>query len=71
MDTARQNRSLQTQRVSGRELHTYIWILVGVFTLVAATFPTALIRVSKDKKFATYNFHLKSLTLEGQLDSKR
>jgi hypothetical protein len=26
-----------------------------------------LIRVSKDKKFAAYNFHLKSLTVEGQL----
>ena len=67
METATPNRSLQTKRISAKELHTYIWILVGVFTLVAATFPTALIRVSKDKKFAAYNFHLKSLTVEGQL----
>ncbi|HEY9832035.1 MAG TPA: hypothetical protein V6D26_15730 [Stenomitos sp.] len=67
METGIQNRSLQNKRISAKELHTYIWILIGVFTLVAATFPTALMRVSKDKKFAAYNFHLKSLTLEGQL----
>ncbi|HEY9613927.1 hypothetical protein [Allocoleopsis sp.] len=67
METATQNRSLQTKRISAKELHQYIWILIGVFTLVAATFPTALMRVSKDKKFAAYNFHLKSLTIEGQL----
>lgn len=67
METTTQNRSLQTKRISAKELHQYIWILIGVFTLVAATFPTALIRVSKDKKFAAYNFHLKSLTVEGQL----
>lgn len=67
METTTQNRSLQTKRISAKELHYYIWILIGVFTLVAATFPTALMRVSKDKKFAAYNFHLKSLTIEGQL----
>lgn len=67
METATPNQSLQTKRISAKELHHYIWILIGVFTLVAATFPTALIRVSKDKKFATYHFYLKSLTIEGQL----
>jgi hypothetical protein len=67
METATPNQSLQTKRISAKDLHHYIWILIGVFTLVAATFPTALIRVSKDKKFAAYHFHLKSLTVEGQL----
>jgi hypothetical protein len=53
--------------ISSRELHKYVWMMVGVFVLIAATFPIALMRVSKDKKFAAYNFHLKSLTPEGKL----
>ena len=67
METATETLSVQTKRISARDLHKYIWVLIGVFTLIAATFPTALMRVSKDKKFAAYNFHVKSLTLEGQL----
>lgn len=67
METARETRSVQTKRIAARELHKYIWVLIGVFTLIAASFPTALMRVSKDKKFAHYDFHVKSLTLEGQL----
>jgi hypothetical protein len=43
METVTPNRSLQTKRISAKELHTYIWILVGVFTLVAATFPNSLL----------------------------
>jgi hypothetical protein len=53
--------------ISSRELHKYVWMMVGVFVLIAATFPIALMRVSKEKKFAAYNFHLKSLTPEGKL----
>ena len=67
MDTNAQMRQVQTKQISAREMHKYVWILVGVFTLLAVSFPTACIRVSKDKKFAAYNFHLKSLTLEGKL----
>src|SRR5919199_1379927 len=67
METQIETRQVQTKPISAREMHKYVWILVGVFTLIAATFPTALIRVSKDKKFAAYNFHVKSLTLEGKL----
>jgi|ERR671932_140088 hypothetical protein len=67
METETGMRQVQTKPISAREMHKYVWILLGVFTLLAVTFPTAFIRVSKDKKFAAYNFHVKSLTLEGQL----
>lgn len=67
MQTETEMRQVQIKQNSVRQMHKYVWILVGVFTLIAASFPTALMRVSKDKKFAAYNFHLKSLTLEGEL----
>lgn len=62
-----ETRQGQSKQVLARGMHKYVWILLGVFTLIVASFPTALIRVSKDKKFADYNFHVKSLTLEGKL----
>jgi len=67
METETGMRQVQTKPISAREMYKYVWILLGVFILLAVTFPTAFIRVSKDKKFAAYNFHLKSLTIEGQL----
>lgn len=57
----------ENKPLPAKELHKYVWIMVGVFGLVAASFPIAMMRVSKDKKFAPYNFHLKPLTPEGQL----
>jgi hypothetical protein len=51
------------------KMHKYVWTLVGVFALFTVTFPTALGRVSQDQKFK--GFHVKSLTLQGQLESQR
>jgi hypothetical protein len=54
-----------TKLTSVRKMHNIVWILLGVFTLFAATFPTALWRVSQMDKFR--GFHVKSLSLEGKL----
>ncbi|MCP2730172.1 hypothetical protein [Limnofasciculus baicalensis] len=54
-----------TRLTSVREMHKIVWILLGVFTLFAATFPTALWRVSQMDKFK--GFHVKSLSVEGKL----
>ncbi len=61
---------MQTQKThcQARAMHKYVWILVGIWTLLAVTFPIALKRVSQSDKFT--GFHVKSLTLEGQLPSK-
>ncbi len=55
----------QIRHVSIKKMHKYVLGIIGVFIIFAATFPIAGFRVSQDKKFA--NFHLKSLTIEGQL----
>jgi hypothetical protein len=51
-------------RISARELHKYVWGLVGVLLLAIVTYPIAMNRVSQTEKFAPYQSHLKSLTLE-------
>ncbi|MBD2211593.1 hypothetical protein H6G64_20510 [Calothrix sp. FACHB-156] len=52
-------------QISRREMHKYIWMLVGVFTLLAATYPTAMIRVSQKPQF--HGYHVKSLPLNGHI----
>ncbi|WP_013325023.1 hypothetical protein [Gloeothece verrucosa] len=42
-----------------RQMHQIIWILLGVFSLLAITFPIAMFRVSQKEAFS--GFHLKSL----------
>lgn len=54
-----------TRLTSVREMHKIVWILLGIFTLFAATFPHACWRVSQMEKFK--GFHVKSLSLEGKL----
>lgn len=58
----------QNKQSQARSMHKYVWILVGVWTLLVVTFAIALKRVSQSDKFA--GFYVKSLTLEGQLPSK-
>ena len=59
---------LQTPRdVLEKRMHKYVFGLVGVFLLFAITLPIACLRVKQDKRLINYNFHLKSLTLEGKL----
>jgi len=45
-------------------MHRYVLVWLGVFIAFAATFPTAMLRVSQDKKFAGQP--VKSLTCEGK-----
>lgn len=57
----------ENKPIPAKALHKYVWIMAGVFGLIAASFPIAMMRVSQDKKFAAYNSHVKSLTPEGEL----
>ncbi|MDZ8050026.1 MAG: hypothetical protein RMX68_030960 [Aulosira sp. ZfuVER01] len=57
----------ETIRLSSQVMHKYIWILVGIFTLLVATYPTAIIRVSQKPKFQGY--HVKSLQIDGKISS--
>ncbi|HBL59832.1 MAG TPA: hypothetical protein DDZ80_15555 [Cyanobacteria bacterium UBA8803] len=52
---------------STRQIHKYVLILVGIWTLFAATLPIAYLRVSQSDKFSGTPF--KSMNLEGQFTS--
>ncbi|GET40108.1 hypothetical protein [Microseira wollei] len=47
-----------------REMHKYVWGFVGVFFLIAGSYPISFWRVSQDQKFA--GFHVKSFTDAGK-----
>jgi hypothetical protein len=51
-------------RISAQELHKYVLGLIGVFVMIVITYPIAMSRVAQKEKFAPYQSHLKSLTLE-------
>lgn len=55
----------QIKPMPAREMHKYVWGFVGVFFLIAASYPISFWRVSQEQKFA--GFHVKSLTDEGKL----
>ncbi|MBW4496610.1 MAG: hypothetical protein KME26_26730 [Oscillatoria princeps RMCB-10] len=52
----------QLKPLPAREMHKIVWICVGVFALIAGSYPVAFMRVAQKEKFA--GFHVKSLTLE-------
>lgn len=52
------------EKILGRDLHKYIWLLVGVFALLTVTYPTSMMRVSQKEKFK--GFHVKSLPIESK-----
>jgi hypothetical protein len=52
------------EKILGRNLHKYIWLLVGVFSLLTVTYPTSMMRVSQKEKFK--GFHVKSLPAESK-----
>ncbi|BAY12425.1 hypothetical protein [Calothrix sp. NIES-2098] len=58
----------QTIHLSSQLMHKYIWMLVGIFTLLIATYPTAMIRVSQKPKFQGY--HVKSLQIDGTITNQ-
>jgi hypothetical protein len=51
--------SVRARRITARELHKYVWGMVGVFLLAGVTFPIAMWRVSQSEKFSPYQSHLK------------
>lgn len=53
------------QSSSSQQLHKYVWMLVGVLSLIVATFPTAMIRVSQKPKFQ--GSHVKSVAIDGNM----
>jgi hypothetical protein len=58
------NQVSKPVRISAQELHKYVIGLIGVFIAVVATYPIAMSRVAQKEKFAPYQSHVKSLTLE-------
>ncbi|WP_026099071.1 hypothetical protein [Kamptonema formosum] len=52
----------QLKPIPAREMHKIVWICLGVFALIAGSYPLAFMRVAQKEKFA--GFHVKSLTLE-------
>lgn len=52
----------QLKPLPAREMHKIVWICLGVFALIAGSYPVAFMRVAQKEKFA--GFHVKSLTLE-------
>lgn len=53
---------IQNKPLPAREMHKIVLIMMGVFSLMAITFPTAMMRVSQMEKFR--GFHVKSLPLD-------
>ncbi|MFO5475776.1 MAG: hypothetical protein ACLBM2_18070 [Dolichospermum sp.] len=52
------------EKILGRDLHKYIWLLGGVFALLSVSYPTSLMRVSQKEKFQ--GFYIKSLPAESK-----
>ena len=56
--------AVKVTRISAQELHKYVLGLLSLFMLFVVTYPIAMSRVAEKEKFAPYQSHLKSLTLE-------
>jgi hypothetical protein len=50
---------------AAQSMHKFVWICLGVFSLLIATVPTAIMRVSQMEKFK--GSHVKSMTDEWKL----
>jgi hypothetical protein len=58
-----------SQRISARELHGYVWGLMTVFIAFAISYPIACWRVSQSEPFRTHQSHVKSVQISiGKLD---
>ena len=51
-----------SQRISARELHRYVWGLTILFAVFAISYPIACWRVSQSAKFRPHQSHLKSVS---------
>jgi hypothetical protein len=54
----------QRKFMPAKQMHGYVITMFGLFVLFTISLQFACMRVSQDKKFTKYNFHLKSLTVE-------
>jgi hypothetical protein len=52
-----------SQRISARELHGYVWGIMIVFIAFAVSYPIACWRVSQSEQFRADRSHVKSLTI--------
>jgi hypothetical protein len=52
-----------SQRISARELHGYVWGIMTVFIAFAVSYPIACWRVSQSEQFRADRSHVKSLTI--------
>jgi hypothetical protein len=57
-----ESQNNQVKPLAPQKLHKIVFSLLGVFTLMALSYPVAMFRVSQMDKFQPYNFHVKSLT---------
>ncbi|NJK48081.1 hypothetical protein HC931_07765 [Candidatus Gracilibacteria bacterium] len=53
---------IQSKPIPAQKMHSIVFALMGVFGLMALTYPIAMFRVSNMEKFQGY--HVKSLTLD-------
>ncbi len=51
-----------SQRISARELHRYVWGMMTILATFAISCPIACWRVSQSEQFRSYQSHVKSLT---------
>jgi hypothetical protein len=52
-----------SQRISARELHGYVWGIMTVFIAFAVSYPIACWRVSQSEPFRTHQSHVKSMEI--------
>lgn len=59
----------KSKPLPAREMHKFVWVGVGLFTLVCVTYPIAMWRVTQMEKFR--GIYVKSLTIEGKDPAKK
>ncbi|MGK7941378.1 MAG: hypothetical protein AB4062_14770 [Crocosphaera sp.] len=58
------NHSPSLQPLPPQKMHKIVFSLLGVFGLIALTYPLAMFRVSRMEQFSEFQFHGKPLTPE-------
>ena len=52
-----------SQRISARDLHGYVWGIMTVFIAFAVSYPIACWRVSQSEEFRDHQSHVKSMEI--------
>ncbi len=58
------HKSASLQTLPPQKMHKIVFYLMGVFSLIALTYPLAMFRVSRMEKFSEFRFHGQPLTPE-------